>query len=211
VDDTAIASLPTYLRAVSVLKPRGDLIGDTVNAVAKLGKELRRRLLRRVALPAAGVAGLAATLWLAGWPNRGGGGDPSNNDSVADINDEELNPHVYTLKNKRHVRLVGEIVANQSNVADNIVRDAVEFSAWRYNRCYDGSFGHLASDLPEGSVVVRFEILDQLPRHTRVETSEFTDAGFNQCLVGTVTGQTVNAAGPTGAGVVLYSFRFLTN
>jgi hypothetical protein len=194
-----------------VLKPRGDLIGDTVNAVAKLGKELRHRLLRRVALPAAGVAGLTATLWLAGRPNSGGGGDPSNNDSVADVIDEELNPHVYTLKNKRHVRLVGEIVANQSNVADNIVRDAVEFSAWRYNRCYDASFGHQAQDLPEGSVVVRFEILDQLPRHTRVERSEFTDAGFNQCIVGTVTGQTVNAAGSTGAGVVLYSFRFLTN
>jgi hypothetical protein len=221
VDDTAISSLPAYLRAVSVLKPRGDLVGDTVNAVAKLGKELRSKLVRRVALPAVSVAGLAAALWLAGRPRNAGTSDTNNggeqlvtrrdNDSVADLVGEETNAHVYTLKNKRHVRLVGEIVANESNVASNIVRDAVEFSAWRYNRCYDASFGHLASDLPEGGVVVRFEILDQLPRHARVERSDFTDASFNECIVGTVTGQTVNAAGPNGAGLVLYSFRFLPN
>jgi len=122
-----------------------------------------------------------------------------------------MNTHVWKLKSGAHVRLIGAIVKNDSNVDSAIVRKAVEWSAWQYNRCYDGSFGQSSSNLPAGTVVIGFDILDQLPRYGKVERSDFTDDGFNNCVKGTLIGQTINAAGPNGKGHVSYSFRFVPN
>lgn len=221
LDDTPIASLPPYLRAVSVLDPQGDTVGDTLNAVARLSRERRRRLTRRATIPVAGVLLLGASVWFAarlrgdGMAGQEGSGPEPIEAAVADSavgsTDDPQNSRIWKLKNERHVRLAGDIVANESNISDNIVRDAVEWNAWRYNRCYDAAFGHLASGLPEGMVVIRFEIRDQLPRDARVERSDFQAPDFDECIAGTLLGQTVNAAGAAGAGSVLYSFRFLPN
>ena len=54
-----------------------------------------------------------------------------------------MNTHTWKLKNDAHVRMVGRLVKNDSNVTDDIVRKAVEWSAWQYNRCYDTYFGTL--------------------------------------------------------------------
>jgi tRNA A-37 threonylcarbamoyl transferase component Bud32 len=122
-----------------------------------------------------------------------------------------MNNHTWKLKSGAHVRLIGGIVKNDSNVADPIVRKAVEWSAWQYNRCYDGSFGQQSANLPQGTVVIGFDILDQLPRYGKVERSEFTDSKFDDCVKGTLIGQTINAAGPNGKGHVSYSFKFVPN
>jgi TIR domain len=232
LDDTPIPSLPPYLRAVSVLVPRGDVVADILNAVARLDAERRRGLLGRIGAGTIGALGVAAAIAFSGLLSRNGapGEDGPAADSIAPAEsvapdtatadpaqsstaalDDGLNPRTWKLKNGRHVRLVGGIVANESNVADNIVIDAVEFSAWRYNRCYDDAYGHLAADLPEGAVIVAFEIRDQLPRAGSVERSDFTGSDFDECVVGTLIGHTINAAGAAGAGRVTYSFRFLPN
>ncbi|MBK7646312.1 MAG: toll/interleukin-1 receptor domain-containing protein [Betaproteobacteria bacterium] len=44
VGDTAITDLPSYLRSVSVLKPEGDAIAETVAAVLRLADRAHRRL-----------------------------------------------------------------------------------------------------------------------------------------------------------------------
>lgn len=125
--------------------------------------------------------------------------------------DGAMNPHVARLKNGSLVRLVGSIVKNDSNVADTIVRRAIESDAWRYNRCYDGSFGHLKAEMPEGSVIIGFDILDQLPQHVKLDRSDFSEEGFNDCMVSTLLGQAVNTAGPNGKGHVTYALKFLLN
>jgi hypothetical protein len=232
LDETPIPSLPPYVRAVSVLDPKGDVVADALHAVARLYGERRRAILRRVVAATAGVLAVAAVIVFAS-TIRNAPADADNDprdafvstDSVPPSDslsrapedgptvaaDDAQNPRTWKLKNDRHVRLVGAIVANESNVADVIVKDAVEWSAWRYNRCYDDAFGHLAADLPEGAVVLGFEIRDQLPRGASIQQSDFTEPGFNECIVGTLIGQTLNAAGATGAGRVSYSFRFVPN
>jgi hypothetical protein len=125
--------------------------------------------------------------------------------------DGGMNSHVWTLKNGRHVRMVGHVVKNDGNVHDTIVRREIEANAWRYNRCYDQSFGHLSSELPAGTVIIDFDILDQLPRNATVARSDFTDDRFNACVVATLLGQTLNMAGRNGTGHVAYAFKFLPN
>lgn len=122
-----------------------------------------------------------------------------------------MNTHTWKLKSGAHVRMVGAIVKNSSNVADPIVRKAVEWSAWQYNRCYDNAFGQQSTGLPQGTVIVGFDILDQLPRHGTVDRSDFSDPKFGDCVKGTLIGQTINAAGPNGSGHVTYSFKFVPN
>lgn len=114
---------------------------------------------------------------------------------------------VWTLNNHRHVRLVAYLVSNQSNVADSVVRKAVEWDSWQYLRCYEP----LASlkKLPEGTVTVGFDILDQLPQHAHLQSSTIQSSSFNRCVVGTLVGQTINAAGPDGKGHVVYGFHFI--
>jgi hypothetical protein len=119
---------------------------------------------------------------------------------------------VWKLKNGAYVRMIGAIVKNDSNVADPIVRKAVEWSAWEYNRCYDEAYGRQpATTLPTGTVVVGFDILDQLPRNGTVRRSDFEDDAMNRCVVRALIGQTINAAGPNGKGHVTYSFKFVPN
>jgi hypothetical protein len=119
------------------------------------------------------------------------------------------NSSVYSLKNGARVRMIGSIVNNGSNVHDEIVRHAVEFGTWRYNSCYDSAFGQLNAALPEGAVIVGFDILDQLPRNGTLDQTDFSDESFNECILGTLFAQTINAAGRNGTGHVTYSFKFV--
>jgi serine/threonine protein kinase len=107
-----------------------------------------------------------------------------------------------------HIRLFSQLVSNGSNVADGVVRKAVEWDSWQYLRCYERSFSG-AKDLADGVVTVGFDILDQLPRHAALVSSTFGSKSFNDCVVGTLLGQTINAAGPDGAGHVVVAFRFV--
>jgi hypothetical protein len=108
------------------------------------------------------------------------------------------------------VRLFTRLASNESNVADAVVRRAIEHNSWEYLRCYERVFGG-AKDLPEGTISVGFDILDQLPRHAKLVSSTFSSAAFNDCVVGTVVGQTINAAGPDGKGHAVEAFRFVPN
>ena len=196
VDATPIAALPPYLSAVTVLDPAGDPVAETVHAVARWRERRRRRWLARGTGAAAIVAVVAIVgVWLAE-------GVPEQDDVDVD------NSHVYRLKNGARVRLVGSLVRNDSNVANAVVRKAVEWNAWRYNRCYDESFGQLPSPLPAGNVEIAFEIGDQLPRNLQIARSDFSHPEFSDCVRSTVSDQTLNAAGSKGAGKVVYGFRF---
>lgn len=110
----------------------------------------------------------------------------------------------------RHVRLFTRLVSNDSNVADGVVRKAVEWNSWEYLRCYERVFSG-AKDLPEGTISVGFDILDQLPRHAKLVSSTFTSDSFNDCVVRTLVGQTINAAGPDGKGHATLGLRFVPN
>ncbi|AKV03607.1 serine/threonine protein kinase [Labilithrix luteola] len=108
------------------------------------------------------------------------------------------------------VRLLTRIAKNDSNVADAVVRKAIDWSAWEYLQCYDRTLGGLKT-LPEGVVYVDFEILDQLPQHAALQSSTMNSPAFDKCVVGTLLGHTINAVGPDGKGHVLYGFKFIVN
>jgi serine/threonine-protein kinase len=108
----------------------------------------------------------------------------------------------------RQVRLFVRLAANDSNVQDAVVRRAIEWNSWQYLHCYERTFGAI-KELPEGVVTVAYEILDRLPRHATLVSSTIDSAAFNACVVGTLTGQTINAAGPEGKGRVVHAFRFV--
>ncbi len=118
-----------------------------------------------------------------------------------------MNSHLTTVAGHK-VRLIGRIVKNDSNVSDPVVRKAVEWDAWQYLRCYDSSYAARPT-LQSGNVNIGFEILDQLPRFARVNYSEFAETRFNECLVGVLSSQTINAAGPEGRGKIIFGFRFV--
>ena len=197
-DATPIPALPPYLTAVTVLAPEGDPVAELVDAVARWRERRRRLWLRRSSVAAAlllAIAGVA--VWLAQPPHVVDGADVDRDNS-----------HVMRLKNGRQVHLTGSLVRNDSNVPGAIIRKYIEWGAWRYNRCYDRQFGSLASAAPKGDVEIAFEIADQLPRNASVAHSDFAEAGFGACVQETLSEQTLNAAGPAGAGKVLYRFRF---
>jgi len=60
---TPIDSLPAYLRAVTLLQPRGDVVAETVAAVARLGGGPRWRRMVAAGLVAVVAAAAAAGLW----------------------------------------------------------------------------------------------------------------------------------------------------
>jgi tRNA A-37 threonylcarbamoyl transferase component Bud32 len=107
----------------------------------------------------------------------------------------------------RQVRLLTRLVANESNVTDATVKKAIEWNAWQYLRCYEAAF-KTSKDLPEGTITVAFEIIDQLPRHGTLVSSTFASKLLDDCVVRTLIGQTINAAGPDGKGKVVHAFRF---
>ncbi len=197
-DATPIAALPAYLSAVTVLVPSGDPVAELVDAVARW-RERRRRVWWRRSI-VAGVA-LIAVAGVSVWLARPG--------QIVDGADVHIdNPHVMRLKNGHLVRVTGSLVRNDSNVADPIIRKYIEWDAWRYNRCYDQQFGSLASAMPKGNVEIAFEIADQLPQKVSLAHSDFAETEFGSCVQATVLEQTLNAAGPKGAGKVLYRLRF---
>jgi hypothetical protein len=207
-DSTPIAELPPYLASVTVLRVEGDAVAETVDAVLH-ERDRRRRRWRWAAGAAAGglVLGLGLVLWRPWAPTPSAAAAAV----VADIDDGTPNARVYGLKNGRRVRLVGSLVRNDSNVAERIVRKAIESNAWRYNRCYDQQFGQLAGALPEGRVEIAFEIDDQLPRRATVHHSDFALPGFGSCVQAVLLGQTLNEAGPNGSGKIVYRLAFLPN
>jgi hypothetical protein len=73
---------------------------------------------------------------------------------------------------------------------------------------YEQSFGRRDDVRPAGTLVVEFEIEDKLPRRGRVVRSEFADAAFNDCVLGTLRGQTINSADAGASGRVVYAFEF---
>jgi hypothetical protein len=197
-DATPIAALPPYLSAVTVLAPAGDPVAELVDAVARWRERRRRLWLRRSTVAGAVLlAAAGATVWLARPAHVNGGTD-------VDID----NSHVMRMKNGHQVRLTGSLVRNDSNVPGPIIRKYIEWDAWRYNRCYDRQFGSLASGAPKGNVEIAFEVADQLPRNASVAHSDFPETELGTCVQDTVSQQTLNAAGPKGAGKVLYRFQF---
>ena len=197
-DATPIGALPPYLSAVTVLAPAGDAVAELVDAVARW-RERRRRFWLRRSFVAAAV--LLATAGVAVWVTQ-----PSQIVDRADVDTD--NSHVMRMKNGHQVRLTGSLLRNESNVPAPIIRKSIEWGAWRYNRCYDQQYGSRASGVPKGDVEIAFEVADQLPRHASVARSDFAETGFASCVQETVSGQTLNAAGPKGTGKVLYRFRF---
>jgi len=66
VATTPLASIPPYLKAVTLLQPEGEIVAETLAAVAKMGIRGRRPLvlkLTAVALVAVIAAGAAAYVW----------------------------------------------------------------------------------------------------------------------------------------------------
>jgi TIR domain len=207
-DTTPLGALPPYLSAVTVLDPAGDRVAETVDAVVRWRDRRRRLWLTWAAGVLTTLAIVAAGAVWQPWtpePEIGSDGEPTD----ADLDGGVANARVYQLKNGRRVRLAGQLARNDSNVGALIVRRYVERDAWRYNRCYDAYFGQLSGEMPEGAVEIGFDIIDQLPRHASVVHSDFPLVDFSDCVRATVAGQTLNAAGPSGAGKVRYRFRFL--
>jgi TIR domain-containing protein len=62
-EQVAIEELPPYLRAVSVLESRGDVVADVLDGVARLSRERRLALARRVVAVAAVVLGTSVGGW----------------------------------------------------------------------------------------------------------------------------------------------------
>jgi serine/threonine protein kinase len=128
-------------------------------------------------------------------------------DDPYDAHSEKHRPTIWKIRDHQ-VRLFTRIVKNQSNVADSVVRGAIDYSAWQYLRCYEGMFDGLRS-LPGGVVAVGFDIENQLPRRAAVKSSTFTSAAFDTCVARVLLSQTMNAAREEGAGHVDYAFKFV--
>jgi serine/threonine-protein kinase len=128
-------------------------------------------------------------------------------DDPYDVHSEKHRPTIWKVRDHQ-VRLFTRIVKNQSNVADIVVRGAIDYSAWHYLRCYEGTFDGLRT-LPGGVVTVGFDIEDQLPRRASATSSTFTSAAFDSCVARMLLSQTMNAAGQAGAGHVDYAFKFV--
>jgi hypothetical protein len=209
-DATPVTALPAYLSAVTVLRPSGDPVAETVDAVARWRDAWRRRWIARGAAAAVAVVVAAvAALWFA--PRNVSAPIGDTRLTEADVDGGVPNNRVYRLKNGHAVRVTGSVVSNESNVAERIVRGSIESNAFQYNQCYDRQFGQLATGLPEGKVEIAFDIIDQLPRHAKVTRSDFALPAFAECVQSMLSGKTLNAAGPNGTGKVLYRLSFLPN
>jgi hypothetical protein len=73
--------------------------------------------------------------------------------------------------------------------------------------CYGKAYKDAATH-PQGKVVVAFEVLDQLPRFGKLVQSDFANPDFEKCVVGTLMGETVNAAGAKGTASVVFPLVF---
>jgi hypothetical protein len=94
-DDTPIGALPPYLSAVTVLKPSGNLVAETVDAVALWRERRRRRWLIGAGIAAGAVVPAAVALWLAAPVPVAPAAGPVETD--ADIDGGIPNSRVYGL------------------------------------------------------------------------------------------------------------------
>jgi serine/threonine-protein kinase len=112
------------------------------------------------------------------------------------------------LPDGHQVRLFTRLVSNASNVRDDVVRRAADWSSWHYLRCYEQTFGK-AKTLPDGTVTVSYDIENMLPHHTALKATTLSTPLFDGCVVSTLAAQTMNATGASGAGHVVYAFKFV--
>ncbi len=134
---------------------------------------------------------------------KGGGGSALASGQYAD---GIPRMRIWKVDNHR-VRVLPGAVTTNGNIPEEVVQSAIDWEPWMYLQCYEKAFKG-TSPLRSGTVTVQFKVLDQLPRYTKLLRSDFSDAKFNQCVVGTVTGQTVNAAGPAGKADVVFPLVF---
>jgi hypothetical protein len=137
-----------------------------------------------------------------------------NQAPAKDSNDGENdtdNPHVRRLPNGHLVRIVGNVQQNDSNVADRVIRHAIEFDAWRFLDCYQGAYGVTKAAPPSGTVLVDFTIEDQLPRQVKLTGNTFDSEQLGNCTAAIVDGDTLNEVGGQGHGHVSYAFKYQTD
>ncbi len=158
-------------------------------------------------VPPASNAGLPRTAPAPGAarlpPDRDGFRDPHDTARIGDENGPQI-LHVQG----RQARLFTKVVDNQSNVATETVRSAIDHSAWRYTRCYELTFAG-AKDVTDGTVTIGFDIIQQLPMHATLVSSTFANPEMTRCVIQTLSGQTINAAGSQGSGHIVYAFQFV--
>lgn len=136
--------------------------------------------------------------------------EPSDSPATPDLEDE--NSHVLRLANGHLVRLIGKVRHNDSNVSDLVIQHAVESDAWRYNHyCYNEAFGRGKLPPPAGTVIVDFDITDQLPTHVKVTSSTFASEQLGNCIVQILDDYSINEAGSQVRGHVSYEFKFKPN
>jgi hypothetical protein len=109
---------------------------------------------------------------------------------------------------EKNIRLFTRLVTNDSNVADAVLHEGIDHSSWEYLRCYSRTYGG-AKHLPHAVVTVEYQVLDQLPRFAKLVSSTAPDNDFNECVVSTLVGHTLNAAGSRGAGKAVHAFKFV--
>lgn len=75
---TPYADIPEYLKAVTVLEPKGNVVGETVAAVEPLARKRRRRRLAVLGLALALIVSVGATSWRRWWPHEASSGSPNS-------------------------------------------------------------------------------------------------------------------------------------
>jgi hypothetical protein len=93
------------------------------------------------------------------------------------------------------------------NVPVETIIDAIDYHPWQYAMCYEKAYKDSPTH-PQGTVVVGFDVLDQLPRFAKLVRSDFANPDFEKCVVGTLTGETINAAGAKGTASVVFPLVF---
>ncbi len=112
------------------------------------------------------------------------------------------------VKGDDSVRLLGSIAKNGTKVSYEAMRAAVEFEGWRYVQyCYNGVFGR-DKNPPAGTITLDFDVVDKRPVNVKATKSDFDAKEIDDCVVATLSGQTVARAVPGDAGHVTYQLKF---
>jgi len=100
----------------------------------------------------------------------------------------------------------GAVQVNGNVPAETII-NAIDYHPWQFAMCYAKAYKDEPKH-PQGTVVVAFDVLNQLPRFAKLVRSDFANPDFEKCVVGTLTGETINAAGAGGTSSVVYPLVF---